>query len=256
MGVNNFLKPVGKAIDKNLPTIFSVCSGVSFTGACVLSLKAGTKAKDILNELPETETKKEELIVKGKALAPVLAPPAALWFTGMSFLYMSNKAYLKRLAVIGAAYAVAEKKSSDIVNKVKETFGENKAEKVETDISQDKVNANPPENITFINNDDGYLFMDGWSGRQFKSTIETVKAAVNQLNEVLLRDGYVSINDLYSFISNPDLPTLQYGDELGWNHSTDGLIEMSYDSCITPKGTPCIVLRYDVTPRFEFDHYE
>ena len=253
MGVKSTLKPLGEVINKNLPTIFSACSGLAFTGATFTSFKAGTKAADILKDLPETETRKEKLIVEAKALAPVVWLPVSLWLTGSVFLYLSNKEYLKRLAVIGLAYTVAEKKSDDILDKVKETFGEKKADKVQSDISQDSVTDDVPDDNQIILTGHGtYLCKDGWSGRYFKSDIDSVKAAVNDLNSEFLREGSASLNNFYAYLG---LQPIQYGDDIGWNRDSDDLITINYDSCLTPDGTPCIVLRYDIMPRYDFEDY-
>lgn len=251
MGVKSTLKPVGEAINKNLPTIFSACSGLAFTGATITSFRAGTKASDILKELPEAETEKDKIITEAKALAPVLWIPATLWLTGTTFLYLSNKEYLKRLAVLGLAYTVAEKKSDDIVEKVKETFGEKKAEKVQSDISQDKVNSDSwDETNVFLTGHGTYLCKDGWSGREFRSDIDSVKAAVNELNSDFLREGSASLNDFYAYLG---LEPIQYGDELGWTRDCDNLITINYDSCLSPKGEPCIMLRYDIKPQYDYE---
>lgn len=251
MGVKTTCKPLGEAINKNLPTIFSACSGVAFTGATITSFRAGTKAKDILKDIPEKETKKEQIIEEAKALAPVVWLPATLWFAGATFLYLSNKEYLKRLAVLGIAYTAAEKKKDVILDKVKETFGEKKTEKVQSDISQDEVNASDwgEDNIKLTGKGE-YLCIDGWSGRKFRSDIESVKAAVNELNSDFLRNGSASLNDFYAYLG---LDPVQFGDELGWSRDHDDLITISYDSCLTPNGEPCIVLRYNIKPQFDYE---
>lgn len=251
MGVKSTFKPVGEAINKNLPTIFSACSGIAFTGAAITSFRAGTKAADILKNLPEKETKKEQIIEDAKALAPVVWLPATLWFAGATFLYLSNKEYLKRLAVIGLAYTVAEKKSDDIVDKVKETFGEKKADKVQSDISQDKVSKGDwNDDSIFLTGRGTYLCKDGWSGREFRSDIENIKTAVNELNSDFLRNGSASLNEFYAYLG---LEPVQYGDELGWSRDYDDLITIDYDSCLTPSGEPCIMLRYRIKPQFDYE---
>lgn len=251
MGVKSTFKPVGEAINKNLPTIFSACSGIAFTGAAITSFRAGTKAADILKNLPEKETKKEQIIEDAKALGPVVWLPATLWFAGATFLYLSNKEYLKRLAVIGLAYTVAEKKSDDIVDKVKETFGEKKADKVQSDISQDKVsNGDWNDDSIFLTGRGTYLCKDGWSGREFRSDIENIKTAVNELNSDFLRNGSASLNEFYAYLG---LEPVQYGDELGWSRDYDDLITIDYDSCLTPSGEPCIMLRYRIKPQFDYE---
>lgn len=51
------------------------------------------------------------------------------------------------------------------------------------------------------------------SGRYFKSDIEKLKRAANDLSRRMLDEGYISLNDFYYEIA---LPETKLGDELAW----------------------------------------
>ena len=70
------------------------------------------------------------------------------------------------------------------------------------------------------------LCFDSLSGRYFKSDIDKIKRAVNNLNRELTYDMYVSLNDFYDEL---DLDHTKIGDELGWNLD-DGLIDVYFGS--------------------------
>ena len=92
------------------------------------------------------------------------------------------------------------------------------------------------------------LCYDGISGRYFESDIQTIRAAVNTINETMVYEMYASLGDFYNEIG---LPPTTLSDELGWNLD-DGQLEISYGSAISDDGRPCITLDYHVAPRYDF----
>ena len=94
------------------------------------------------------------------------------------------------------------------------------------------------------------LCYDAVSGRYFKSDIETIRKAVNELNRRMLRENYVCLNEFYGEIG---LPYTNLGDDIGWSIDRDGLIELDLSSQLAEDGTPCLVISYRVTPRFGYD---
>ena len=92
------------------------------------------------------------------------------------------------------------------------------------------------------------LCYDAISDRYFKSDIETLKQAANAMSRRLLVDTYVSLNDFYWEIG---LKTIKIGDSIGWNVD-DGLIEPTFSAQLADDGSPCLVLDYDIAPRYDY----
>ena len=69
------------------------------------------------------------------------------------------------------------------------------------------------------------LCYDAISDRYFKSDIETLKQAANAMSRRLLVDTYVSLN---------------------------GLIEPTFSAQLADDGSPCLVLDYDIAPRYDY----
>ena len=59
---------------------------------------------------------------------------------------------------------------------------------------------------------------------------------------------YVSLNELYFEL---DLPPVEMGDSLGWNFD-DGELKVEYSSIIDTDGTPCLVMSFNVAPKYDF----
>ena len=92
--------------------------------------------------------------------------------------------------------------------------------------------------------------MDTLSGRYFKSDIETIKKAVNELNREMTYQNYVSLDEFYSKIG---LEPIKNGHLLGWNLD-NGLIEIDFGSCLA-EDEPCIVIDFEVPPKYDFDKF-
>lgn len=60
---------------------------------------------------------------------------------------------------------------------------------------------------------------------------------------------YVSLNDFYYKIG---LDNTKIGDDLGWNIE-NGLIELHFSSQLAADGTPCLVMDYQVAPKYDYN---
>ena len=53
------------------------------------------------------------------------------------------------------------------------------------------------------------------------------------------------------FYDELDLPHVDLGDDLGWNLD-EGLLDLDFGSQISDDGRPCIVINYNIAPRYDF----
>ena len=60
---------------------------------------------------------------------------------------------------------------------------------------------------------------------------------------------YISLNELYGEIG---LDSVKNGDIMGWNLD-QGLIELTFDTCLAENDEPCVVIDYSIGPRYDFD---
>ena len=135
-------------------------------------------------------------------------------------------------------------------DKVVETIGEKKEQAVHDAIAKDHVNRNPVSNTEVIITDRGHtLCYDELSGRYFYSDVDTIRKAANEINRRMLDDMCASLNEFYYEIG---LDGTRLGDELGWNVSK-GLIDLKFSATVSSDDRPCIVMDYQVPPRYEFE---
>ena len=160
-------------------------------------------------------------------------PAAISGAASVAFLLGSNSVHAKRNAAIATAYKLSETALTDYKKEVIETIGEEKAKLIQDKVAQKHVDEHPVSNNQVVIAGSGkQLCYDGISGRYFESDIQTIRAAVNTINETMVYEMYASLGDFYNEIG---LPPTTLSDELGWNLD-DGQLEISYGSAISDDG--------------------
>jgi hypothetical protein len=155
----------------------------------------------------------------------------------------------RRNAALATAYTISESALKDYQEKVIETIGEKKERDVRDAVAKERINRDPVKNHQVIITEKGNtLCYDPISGRYFKSDMETIKRAQNELNRQMLDEMYVSLNEFYDKLG---LKNTFMGDDIGWNVA-DGYLDLSFNSQISDEDTPCHVMDYIVAPRFDY----
>ena len=170
--------------------------------------------------------------------------------TSMACLICSNSVSSRRNAALATAYNLSHTALTEYKDKVVETIGEKKEELVREAIAKDKIENDPVSGHEVIITDKGTtLCYDGVFGRYFVSDIDTIKRAINRINRELVTCMYVSLNEFYTEIG---LKPTNIGYDLGWNID-DGEIEVNFDTQIAEDGRPCLVITYNVSPKYNFN---
>lgn len=174
-------------------------------------------------------------------------PSASIGILTIACIIGSNTINYKRTAALASAYGITEAAFREYKDKVVETIGKNKELQVRDEISSDKLKKNPvSENEVIFTGKGDVLCYDCYNGRYFDSDMEKIRQAINELNEMLLTDMFVSLNDFYYALG---LSNVKSGNHLGFDLD-DGLIDISFSTQLSDTGKPCLVLNYDVSPRF------
>lgn len=254
----NLFKKAQLMATKHSPKILMGGGIAGMITTTVLAVKATPKALALIEEeklrkYKESEddsiTKIEVVKVAWKPYIPAVVTGAA----SIMCLVGSTSVSARRTAALAAAYQISETALAEYREKVVETIGEKKEQLVRDKVAKDKIEKNPVSKSEVIVTNDGVtLCFDPISGRYFKSNIDKIKRAENELNKRMLHDitGYVSLNEFYDELG---LDRTAIGDDLGWN--VDKLIDMGFSSQINDNGEPSIVLDYTVAPKYDYSRY-
>lgn len=243
--VNN----VGGFVKRRSPEILTGIGIAGMVTTTVLAVKATPKAMQMVKEKEEyyeIELTPKEIV---QTCWKCYIPAAVTCGLSMTCLIGASSVNLRHNAALATAYKLSETALTEYREKVVETIGEKKERVVRDKIAEDKVKNNPVSKNEVIVTDRGTtLCYDGVFGRYFKSDIDAIKRAVNAVNRQIVCNMYASLNDFYDEIG---LAHTYIGDELGWNID-DGQIDIDFSSQLAEDGTPCLVINYNVAPRYEF----
>ena len=258
MNKNTIVKDIqmlNTELSKRSPAILIFLGITGMVSTVVMACKATPKARDILDELHEQQEEMEEENTKPvqiakdiKAVAPLYVPSILMGSMSIACIIGSYSITNKRMAALATAYSISERTLHEYQKKVIETIGEKKEERIRDEIAKDHVRDNPPSSNEIILTDGGdMLCYDSVFGRYFKSNINTIRRAESVLNRRLISEMYVSLNDYFDEVG---LPPTRMGNELGWN--VDHLIGFTFSSILTENDQTCLVVDYDICPRYDF----
>lgn len=238
-------------LGKHSPEILTGIGIVGMGCSVITAVKATPKAI-MLVEQKKQELDVNHLTPKETFLAvwkPYI-PSVVTFMLSAGCIIGASTINYKRNAALGAAYALSERTLIRYRDKVIETLGEKKEHQIRDKVAQDDINKNQPSpNQIIVTSKGNTLCKDMISGRYFRSDIETIKQTINKLNRRLTYDHYISLNEFYGELGLDDIKN---GDLMGWNLD-NGLIEPSFNACITENDEPCIVFDVDISPKYDFD---
>ena len=243
---------VKTTMSKHSPEILMGVGIAGMVATTVLAVKATPKA---LKLIEEAQAEQEDLMTpveKTKACWKCYIPAVTTGVFSIACIIGANSVHARRNAGLAAAYKLSETALTEYRDKVIETIGEKKEKQVREKVDKERIEKNPvnANDVTVTNSQYNTLCYDPLSGRYFYSDIEHIKRSENKLNKQMVHDinGYVSVNDLYDELG---LEYTSIGFDLGWNVDK-GLLDIDFTSQIAADGTPCIVLNYNVAPRYGY----
>jgi len=253
--IPKFLKSVQRTLGKHSPEILT---GIGITGlisTTVIAVRATPKALELMKERHEELNldSDQRLPVKEtiKATWKCYIPAVATGVTSTACIILASSKHRKRNAALAAAYKLSETAFTEYREKVVETIGAKKEEAVRDNLAKDKVEKSTlGPNEVIVTGKGETLCMDYQTGRTFKSDIDHIKRAINQLNYQMLNNEYVSLNDFYDEVG---LSHTDMGYNLGWRVDKGQIKE--HLSAQLLDGNPCIVVNFVNPPTYGYSSF-
>lgn len=231
-----------------------ILTGVGITGmitTTVLAVKATPKALMLIEER-KLDEKKEQLkptevvATTWKCYIPATVTGA----TSIACFVGATSINAHRNAALIAAATLSETRLNKYKEKVIEALGEEKETEIHDKVMQDEINEHPVTATDIFQQGKGEtLFYDGWSGVYFRSDIENVRRARNELNNLIIQNTYASLNDFYSELRVENLSAdTKLGDYLGWNIRVTGTTDIRFSTLMAPNEEPCIAIDFTKQP--------
>lgn len=250
--MTGFVKDVQRTLVKHSPGILTGIGIGGMIGTTILAVKATPKAIKLINQ---AENEKNADLTKTetvKACWKVYIPAMVTGTASIVCLIGASSVNAKRNAALAAAYTLSDTALREYKEKVLETVGEEQAQIIKEKVTEEKLKRDPAtKKEVYITGGGDCLCYDAISGRYFTSDKNTIEKAENVLNKQMLSEMYISLNDFYDEVG---LARVDIGDELGWKLD-DGLVEIHFDTHIADNGKPCLVVDYNITPKYGYDKF-
>ncbi|MCM1363440.1 MAG: DUF6353 family protein [Ruminococcus sp.] len=231
-----------------------ILTGIGIAGmvtTVIFAVKATPKAMKILEENTPKDEKLSAIEVV-KLTWKYYIPTVISGVASIACIIGANAKNARKNMALATAYTLSESALKEYQEKVVETIGEKKEQSIRDEIAKDKIMANPVKDREVIITQKGdTLCYDILSGRYFKSDIDKIKKAENQLNRRMISEMYISLNDLYYELG---IPPICVGEYIGWNINS-GYLDLYFTSQLTPEHEPCLVINYNVEPKYDYQKF-
>jgi hypothetical protein len=227
---------IPKIIRDNAPTFLSTLGVLGFISSTIMAAKATPKALEVLENHKESS-----YFQKAIAVAPVYSPTIGMILLSTACIVGTNHIHSYRYSALLTLYSFGQKGLQEWQDAVLKQVGKSKYEKVREQVLTPK----DPMPASFVTDEERVLFYDNYSGRYFRmDSVETVRRKVNDLNDLLFVDDFISLNELYFDLG---LPPVEFGNEFGWS-SQDGSIKIDFDAYLK-NDKPCVVMSFALKPK-------
>jgi hypothetical protein len=241
-----------KFLDDNAP---AVLSGIAILGSASIGYLTWRSTNQAVERLTE-EYKTRSMMTPGDK--PVLQlsqteklkvtwscyiPPFVATAATIGAIVCSHHISAKRAAALAAAYSMSERAYSEYRDKVVEKFKPTQEQKVRDEIAQDRVTNNPPDGQVMMLAGSEVLCYDKPNDRYFKSTMEDIRAAQNDINKEVNRAGCATLEAFYSYIG---IPATVFSHELGFTDEVP--LDVKFSTTFSTEKTPCMVVDYNCVP--------
>lgn len=262
--VGNAARKIGTFVTKNSTTILksgaivgTILTGIS-AGKAAITARDVIKAHEMDEELKcerieqidgvmgdtlvyyRERTFKEKVLLTWKCFVPPVITGSAT----IACICGADAVHTRRNIALATAYNISEEAAREFKEKVRETIGEKKLDKINHDIAQDHVNkAEYKESIVTYTGDGDQLFYDWWSQRYFKSSRTMIEKKVLTLKKRMLTTRKaITMNDFYKELGLTSLPI---GDDFGFKYSyelDEDELDVTYYPIFGPDQEPCTEL--------------
>lgn len=249
-----WLRSTGRTINSNSTTILSATAVAGVIATAVLAARA-TRRIEIVIQSDRTEALPTELYHTGLDKKRIKAhvqyfwrdyiPPVVSGMATIACIIGANQIGLRRQAALLGAYTLADTAFREYKDEVIKQIGVNKETKVHDEIAKRHIDENPVRDDQVIITGGGeQMCYDVLSGRYFKSDIETIRQAANNINQQIVGgDMYASLNEFWAFLG---LGPTTLGEEMGFN--LEHFVELVFTSHLAQDGKACLAVGYSKLP--------
>lgn len=242
------LKGVPKVIKRHSPEILTGIGIAGMIFAAVNAVKATPKALQLVDEKEIKEGKRLTNSEIVKTTWKCYVPAAVTGVCSIACLIGASSVNAKRNAALATAYTISETALKEYKEKAVEVVGTKKEQAIRDAVAKDKLEKANVQNREFIATGRGETpCFEPLTNTCFKSDIETLRKAENNLNKRMRDEVRITLNEFLQEIGLDPCDD-SIGENLGWDIDK-GYIELDYSSQLL-NGVPYIVVGHQNPPRY------
>lgn len=236
-------------IKANAPAILTASACLGTVATAILTAKSTTLAIERIADYCEDNLRSPEDLTWREKFAisyRVYIPPAIAGVATLVSIVAANRIQYARGAAFALAYSGSEAAFRRYRDAVADVVKPKDLEKVKARISEKSVSeaGSPHSGTILIASSGDVLCYDIFSGRYFKSDIETIRRVENNINGQLNLECYASLNEFYAGLG---IPPIAAGELVGW--SDPNALSVEFGSQLTEKGEPVLTIDFLVQPK-------
>lgn len=236
-------------IKTNAPAIFTASACVGTIATAVLTAKSTTLAIERIADYCEDNLRSPEDLTWREKFAisyRVYIPPAIAGVATLVSIIAANRIQYARGAAFALAYTGSEAAFRRYREAVADVVKPKELAAVKARVAEKSLSeTEPPHSGTILIASSGdVLCYDIFSGRYFKSDIESIRRVENNINGQLNSECYASLNEFYAGLG---LPPIAAGELVGW--SDPNSLSVEFGSQLTDKGEPVLTIDFLVSPK-------
>ena len=238
-----------KLIKANAPAILTASACVGTVATAILAAKSTTLAIERISDYCEDNLRSPEDLTWREKFAisyQVYIPPAITGVATLVSIVAANRVQYSRGAAFALAYSGSEAAFRRYREAVSDVVKPKDVQKITSRVAEKSIQEAPkpvPGTVLVASSGD-VLCYDVFSGRYFRSDIETIRRVENNINGQLNAECYASLNEFYSGLG---LPPIAAGELVGW--SVPNSLSVEFGSQLTEKGEPVLTIDFLVSPK-------
>lgn len=263
MRIKSFFKVVKQFGVKHQAEILTGFGVAGMLASTVWAVKATPKAEKAIKEAKIKKQGNDKHPVK---LTPVetvkttwryYVPSAMLTVSSVACIIGGQNVHMKRNAALAAAYKLSEHTLADYKEAIVETIGEDKAKEVTERVAKRQIERTPisDDAVIVAGDSDGVWFFEPYCNRYFKSKVDKVMKAVNDLNYRMIcgQEESITLKEMYIEIGIPG--DTRYLPNVGWSLYNEGVIDLDLVPIKMENGNPCLMMDYKNRPNMSPDYF-
>lgn len=231
-----------RAASRNSPNILAAIGVSGVLSTAYLAARAAYESRPWLDvQQAEADEEGVEVTLRDKVETAwrFYIPAGVSGAVTIGCIIASTRSHSRRTAAMAAAYSLSEKAFAEYRERIVEEIGERKEESIRDELAQKQVSDNPPSGTVIIDNGQ-VLCCELHTKRYFRSDVQAIKAAQNEINAKINNHMYVTLDELYDILG---LEHTADSDRLGWD--SDRLLEIKTRAILAPDGQPCVAFEYN-----------